>query len=114
MPFDNGLEAFGRSIVIEVRFNEIVHHRFESLITRLRIVHHPTKHMQDIRAFSVDQLRGSLCFVGIEPRTHPDWSGIVWPEAELILIENALALALPEFQVLVEFAALGGLQKETG
>src|SRR5262245_11171632 len=114
MLFDDRLEGLGRSVVVEMRFDEILHHRSEVLIARLAIPHQPPQHMQDVRAFGVNDLVvSSRSSRSVEPEAHPERARVVRTKTELVFIENALAMAFPELQVPVEIAS-GILQVKAG
>ena len=81
--------------------HKVMHHSDEWLVVILRAVHYGAQHLQDVCTLGIGYI-----LVGIfgtrrnQAQSHPEGAGIIRSYAKIVLLENSLAQAFPEFDVI--------------
>ena len=72
--FNSALQILSRHILVVMRFNEILHHRHETLVAAVaRIEHHPPQHVQNVSAFGIyEELVGGVSLAAAQAETLRD------------------------------------------
>ena len=83
--------------------DEVMHHVDEGFVVIVGVIHHGTKHGEDVGSLGIGDVLISVSAAGRDQsQTQPQGPSVVGRNPELVLFEDSLPLPLPELEIVLD------------